>query len=270
MTDRKETSDILSYDQYAEIAPRLQDGTYVLEIQQADQCMLFYGSCHATDVEHPEFQDMEERWQKFITKWPQPVALVEGNFDQAPFDETVDAEEAIKAGGELEFLVHLARKDGIELASPEPDRAGEANEVAKSFDRSTVAFFYFIRQIGAWISMHKKPGIRAEATRLLGIMKETYQWDDIDLSIEAMEAIHQQLFGKALPWDDGEWIDTIVTPATTDFVTNEIARTSGEVRDEHILDQIIGYWKAGKSPFIVFGSAHAIRLEPALRRQCER
>jgi hypothetical protein len=57
----------------------------------------------------------------------------------------------------------------------------------------------------------------------------------------------------------------ITTPTPQDHATNVIARRSGELRDEYLLDQVEHYWREGHSPFAVFGAAHAIRLEPALR-----
>jgi hypothetical protein len=79
-----------------------------------------------------------------------------------------------------------------------------------------------------------------------------------------MATIHKELFSRPLSWDDARWVYDITTPASQDYVTNELARRSGELRDEHILRQIKKYWQEGRSPFLVFGSAHAITLEPAL------
>lgn len=101
---------------------------------------------------------------------------------------------------------------------------------------------------------------------MLELMGKTYGWVDVDFSIERIAALHEELFGKPLTWDDTQWVYDITTPTSQDYFTNELARTSGELRDEYILEQIQKYWREGKSPFLVFGSAHAIRLEPALAK----
>jgi len=258
--------DILSYDQYAEIEKRGFTTPYLVEITRPSQSLLFYGSEHTNNPTHPQFQDIEERWNRFVTSTSEPIALVEGRFDEVSESETNDRTTSITNGGEAQFLVHLARKDGVEVDSPEPDRVWEANELAKEFGRDNVVFYYFIRQMGWWNRFTEKPDIQTEANKMLQLMEKSYQWDDVDFSTERMAAIHAELFDKPLAWDDTKWVYDITTPTPQDYITNELARRSGELRDDYILKQITDYWQAGKSPFLVFGSAHAIRLEPALRK----
>ena len=258
--------DILSYDQYTEIEKRGFTVPYLVEITRPNQSLLFYGSEHTNDPKHPQFQDIEERWNRFVTTSSEPIALVEGRFDEVSDDATKDNIKSIVDGGEAQFVVHLARKDGIEVVSPEPDRVWEANELAKEFGRDNVVFYYFIRQIGWWNGLTDMPDVKLEANKMLGIMEKSYNWNDVDFSIERMAAIHNELFDKLFSWDDRQWVYDITTPASQDYVTNELARRSGELRDKHIFEQIIGYWNAGKSLFLVFGSSHAVRLEPALRK----
>lgn len=239
---------------------------YVVEVQGVGQNLLFYGSEHTNDPEHSQFQDIEERWEAFVRNATKPIALVEGRFDEVSKAETQDRSKSIVDGGEAQFVVYLARKDGVEVASPEPDRVWEANELAKEFGRDNVVFYYFIRQVGWWNRFTEKLDIQSEAKKMLGLMEKTYGWDDVDFSVERMAAIHEELFAKPLVWNDTQWVYDITTPTPQDYVTNELARRSGELRDEYILGQIMKYWREGKSPFLVFGSAHAIRLEPALEK----
>jgi len=265
MKDRA-NGDILSHDQYAEIEKRGFTLPYIVEIQYADQSLLFYGSEHTNNPEHHQFQDIEERWDRFIADTSEPIALVEGRFDEVSEDETKDRAASIINGGEAQFVVYLARKDGVKVASPEPDRLWEANELAKEFGRDNVIFYYFMRQLSLWNRYTVKSDIQAEAQKMLGLMEKSYQWKDVDFSIKRMTAIHKELFGKPLSWDDTQWLYDITTPTPQDYVTNGLARRSGELRDDFILEQIKQYWREGKSPFIVFGSSHAIMLEPALRK----
>ncbi len=255
---------ILSYDQYAEIEKHGFDLPYIVEVGHDKHRLLFYGSEHTNNPEHAQFQDIEKRWKQFTSETSQPIALVEGRFDEVAENETGDRTISIKNGGEAQFIVHLARRDGFEVVSPEPDRVWEANELAKEFGRDKVIFYYFVRQVSWWNRFTEKPDINIEAAKMLNLMKSAYSWDDVNFSIEGMQAIHQELFNKPLSWDDAQWIYSITSPTPADQVTNRIARRTGELRDEYILRQIKQYWQSGKSPFAVFGSAHAIRLEPAL------
>jgi len=259
-------SDILTYDQYADIERRGFEMPYVVTIRQSKQELLFYGSEHTNDPAHSQFGDIEERWNTFVAEAAKPIALVEGRFDETPREETKDRERSIKAGGEAQFVVYLARRDGVEITSPEPDRVWEANQLASEFTREKVVFYYLIRQISWWKRAMRKTGIESEAAKMLQLMQKTYEWDDVDFSVERMNQINEELFGRPLAWDAAGPSYDATTPTSLDHITNEISRRCGELRDEHIYGQIKQYWQAGRSPFAVFGSAHAIRLEPALRK----
>lgn len=258
-------SNILSYDQYAEIEKRGFEMPYVVEAGHGNHKLLFYGSEHTNNPENSQFQDIEGRRERFTAQTDQPIALVEGRFDETSEEETKGRTESIIAGGEAQFVVYLARRDNVEVVSPEPDRVWEANELAKEFGRDNVVFYYFIRQVGWWNRFTEKPDVQSEAKKMLELMEKSYGWDEVDFSIERMAAIHEELFAKSLAWDDTQWVYDITTPTPHDYVTNELARRSGELRDEYILKQIEQYWQTGKSPFAIFGSAHAIKLDPALR-----
>lgn len=261
----KKTRTILTYDQYAEVERRGFELPYIFEVLRDGQRLLFYGSEHTNNPRHSQFHDIKQRWEQFIKTSNNPIALVEGRFDEVSQDETKDEVKSIVAGGEAQFVVHLARRDVVAVESPEPDRLWEANELAREFGRDNVVFYYFIRQLGWWNRFTDKPDIRIEAKKMLGLMKKLYNWDDVDFSVARMSTIHKQLFSKPLSWDDTQWIYDITTPVNHNSVTNELARRSGELRDEYIFEEIVNHWNAGRSPFIIFGSAHAIRLEPALR-----
>lgn len=258
-------SEIRTQDEYSRIEKNGFELPYMVEVARGNQQLVFYGSEHTSDPEHPQFADISRRWRAFTDRALQPIALVEGRFDEVAEDQTKDGEQSVIAGGEAQFLVHLARRDGVEVVSPEPDRQEEANQLAEEFGRETVIFYYFIRQLEFWHRMTEKPDMQAEAAKMLALMEASVQWDDVSFSVQNMEAVHASTFGKTLGWNDEEWLYELITPAETSHITNQLARRSGELRDEHILEQLKRYWAEGRSIFAVFGSAHAIRLEPALR-----
>ena len=258
--------DILTYDQYAEKENGGFPLPYVVEAVHGKQHLTFYGSEHTNDPTHPQFTDLEERWKTFIADSQNPIAFVEGHYDELLQEETVDKSHSIIAGGEAQFMVYLARTSNVPVLSPEPDRLWEATELADEFGKDKVILYYFVRQLGFWNRFTKKPDIEKRATDMLGHMKETYQWEEVDFSIDGMRTLHEVVFGKSLDMHDRKWLYEITTPTPNDFVTNVIARRSGELRDEYLLAQVDEYWHKGYSPFAVFGAAHAIRLEPALRK----
>lgn len=257
---------ILSSDEYAEIEKNGFVTPYIVEIHRSNKTLLFYGSEHTNNPAHAQFKDIKKRWKKFTVNTEKPIALVEGHFDEVSEKETEDEIKSIVAGGEAQFVVHLARADGVEVSSPEPEKVWEANELSKEFGREAVVFFYFVRQIAWWNGFTEKLDIQSEAKSMLALMKGLYKWEDVDFTLDRMTAVHEELFGKPVEWDNAQWIYDITTPATQEYVTNKLARRSGELRDSYILEQILKYWDNGRNMFLVFGSSHAIRLEPALRK----
>jgi len=258
-------NEILSYDKYAERERTGITLPYVVEAAHGKQQLLFYGSDHTNDPNSPQFSDLEERWKTFISEAHNPDALVEGHFDELSKDETTDMITSIINGGEAQFMVYLARRDGVPVHSPEPDRNFEATKLADEFGKDKVILYYFVRQLGLWNRYNEHADIKARALDMLNHMAQTYKWEGIDFSIEGMRALHQSVFDKPLNMHGRQWLYDITTPTLKDHVTNVIARRSGELRDEYLLDQVEHYWREGHSPFTVFGAAHAIRLEPALR-----
>jgi len=259
-------SDILSYDNYAKIATEGFELPYVVELKRKNQKLLFYGSEHINNPEHIQFQDIESRWNSFLASETNPLALVEGRFDEVKVEDTQDRTTSIVAGGEAQFVVHLARRDSVPVVSPEPELVTEANKLASEFGEDQVVFFYFMRQLSWWNGFSKKPDMLKEVTAMLDIMQKSLQWEGVDFSLDRMETIHQQLFNKQLDLGDIQWIYDATTPMTQDNVTNVIARRSGELRDEHILQEVQKHWRQGRSLFLIFGSGHAVRLEPAVRK----
>ncbi len=266
---RNSGGDILSYDQYAQAEARGFAIPYIVEIEHAGQKLLFYGAEHTNDPAHPQFEDLESKWNNFVAETNMPVMLVEGRYNELPNDETSDKIGSIVRGGETQFAVHLARRDNVDVHSPEPDRLDEANQLAAEYGKDNVVFFYIMRQVAWWNRQAQKPDIKHEAAKMLEQMSNVYAWDGVDFSVEHISKMHQELFGKTLPWDNNSWSYQLTTPVSQQYVTNQLARTSGELRDQYLLRQIVDYWQDGKSPFIVFGSAHAVCLEPALQRALE-
>jgi cephalosporin hydroxylase len=60
-------------------------------------------------------------------------------------------------------------------------------------------------------------------------------------------------------------IDPIPWEHRTQSVTNQISRASSLFRDEYIFEQIAKGLQQYKKVFVVYGSAHAVKQEPAFR-----
>lgn len=260
------SNEILTYDQYGEIERAGLVLPHVIEVVTDEQHLTFFGSDHTNNPAHPQFAELESRWATFCAEVANPIALVEGYSDELPEDATVDKTASIVAGGESQCMVYLARSSNVPVRSPEPDKIWLATQLADQFGKDKMALYYFVLQLSWWNRLTEVPDIRARVGGLLEYLQQTYPSEEVDFSIEGMQELHTKIFGRPLDLYNHTHLNDITTPSRTDFVTNLISRRSGELRDENILEEIENYWAGGYSPFAVYGGAHAVRLEPALRK----
>ena len=80
-----------------------------------------------------------------------------------------------------------------------------------------------------------------------------------------MRLLHQSIFGAEFNDKDIDFIKKVINPTTEFSVNNRVAQASSIYRDTTIVSKILEYWNQDRSLFVVFGLAHAVIQEPALR-----
>lgn len=239
---------------------------YVFALEKEKQHVIYFGGTHSKSSHDKQFSVLDLFWKDFVAKdWNNPLVIIEGGL--RPVQRT--REEAIATDSESGYAAYLAQQSGIEAVGPEPDRQAERNELLKQFSKEEIQYYYFAQLLPEWYESKKRADVP-----LASFVEKHFEslkrgmdtsWLPFDLSLDAMKAIHKDLFGDEFDENNIDFIKKIINPTTEFSVINRVARASSTFRDVFIVSKIIDYWNQGKSLFVVFGLAHAVIQEPALR-----
>ncbi len=270
---------IMSGEQYVESSFVEGDvATYGYTISGLGNTLYVSGVEHVFDPESPSFLDIEEA---FANANPDLV-LVEGIYNLEGRDPRVFAylnslsiEEA-KARGEAMFVLKLASdqiaqgKD-IDMESPEPNLREEVHHIEdQGFDQQDIFNYYYFRDVEQFYrestdhaAMEMELYVRPSIERF----REESGWDDLDL--QRYESNAKEAVAEYTEDDLKGLIDPIPWPDKGFDVTNQIAAASSNFRDRNILDRIAKGMEHHKRVLIVYGTTHAVVLEPALKALME-
>lgn len=253
---------IMTDEKYEEVFKGKHATPYFFDIKNGKGRALFYfGARHSRDPKDEQWQTLKIFWEKFLAESSTPrIVLLEGN----PLPGKIPAgDEAIRQYGESSVVINLARELNIEIRWPEFDMTEESQILVKQFDSELVYYFYFVRSASAWIRAGNVGGFDevinkaadATARRIPGA----------PTSLSSYEATHQKLFGRPLNQNEIKTMQRAIAPVFHDSIINDIARASSQLRNERIVLEAERYWNSGYSIFMLFGAAHAVVQEAALK-----
>lgn len=250
---------LLSSDEMAERYQELgkdYEYPYVIKISKNGQHLYFLGSKHLFDPEDEGFETIRKYWKEFLaeTETKDCVVLVEGG--ERPIE---GSEEEAKRHGEPSFSTYLASKEGVEVVSPEPDWEEESNRIAEKFGKEKTMYYHFARRVTHWHKLAEKPGFESYLSDYLARYDNKLGWQDFDFSIQHMIDVHNNKHDHEFDKKNYRCFYKDSNP-----FDNEISRESSLIRNIYMTWEIKRYWDEGKNIFIVYGSGHALTLEPAL------
>lgn len=236
----------------------LSDEPYLLAYTSTAQSLTFFGSRHVNDPEDKQFTEIESLWDQFLDSPGKKMALCEGGLRSI---EGKTKDEAIRLDGDPGFICWLANQAGIEVISPEPDRALEVRELVGAFGSRKTALYYFVRRIYQWArtDFRRQPNINHYIESFI----ETFPKDELEsfeMTLENLFELFKEETGKELSLIERATLSNLKNPGKS-----EVATKSSEYRNETIFEMIRRYKTDGYSVFAVYGSGHAIVLEPALK-----
>ena len=260
---------ILTSEQYRDQPfAKSEDRTYTYTLDNGSRRLTFFGSQHLYDPSHPMFSEIKGLFEKekpdmvYIEGWEQINHQKE---DVRKMGKETSFEDAAREG-ESHFTLKLAVDAVADFESPEPHHAAEiAHLLDQGFSHEEVYNFYAYRQIGQFQQQHENSdaeSCKEYMSRYLDRFARDSNWSE-----EELQSYRDKLFAELdltgdiysqqtdpIPWDD--------RPQTR---LNDIARASGRFRDEYIFERIVEGLKTHDRIFVVYGSAHAVVQEPALR-----
>lgn len=232
---------------------------YVYKLLGKRKELLYYGSAHhSADPQNPMFTDIEEKFLEFNPD----IALFEG---EAGPSVSRSKEEAVRRGGEAEFVAFLCSRRNIKTLSATLPVPREIELLTRKFSREEVFLYLVARFLSYRFRVGKSVTKDFLEKSYLPWCKKRLGWSDFEFSLENLEKIYLKVLGQSLDLaDEGFWRDAS-NPTKDISVLNEIARKSGDLRDGHTVTFIRGLLKSYNRVFVVMGSAHARRQEPHLR-----
>ncbi len=235
--------------------------------------VIFYGSRHLADPDHPMFQEIRDTMAHLE---PQAV-FVEGmsqidRIDKEKLLEEPD-EVTIRRYSEPMFVMKEGLKLNAEVISPEVTLSEELIYLLnQGFDRADIFNYYMLRQIPNYARTEQDYPLDqhlrhyAEYVKSAAPIRNDSPWKDFDYR----EATDSFISGLADEQLDPETAHRLVTPSPWlddrhPSTSNEISWSLGRFRDEKILESLESALGQVDRVMIVYGSGHAVALEPAIK-----
>ncbi|MEI6345805.1 MAG: hypothetical protein WCO79_01030 [bacterium] len=263
---------ILSDAQYSEtdFAKSEKERVYKYEVIGGGKSVLYFGTDHISDPQDPLFEEIESE----IRDYAPEMLMVEGmgainsrKESIKPRIASLSYEEA-KKQGESTLVLKLAVELDVDFESPEPDLSEEVAYVEKSgFSRADIFSYYIYRIVEQYQRENKDRNLEDFKKYVNPFLKELLNesaWSADEF------AGYENAFFAELRLEDHEWYFNRVHPLPDEgggwkYGTNAVSSCSGNFRDQYALERIAESLQKYNKVFVAFGSAHAVRLEPALR-----
>src|SRR5581483_2392634 len=248
--------DFRSYEQMDKIYRLLETHgkshqPYIVKFERGNQLLIFFGSRHSNKTDDLQVTEIENLWSIFIEHTNSTkVAVGEGGIRSASSTKAESITEHSEAG----LLAWLARRDNIEVVSPEPDRTEEIGYLlAEGFTTAQILTYYFARQMLQWKrSDHLSYTVLQDyASDCMKKYGSVYQWNE-STDLQNILSLYSKVAGKAFDPSDEKTLYELSRPSA-----NSVAAASGLYRDLSVYTAIKAYWKGGKDIFAVYGSGHA-------------
>ena len=243
---------LMSWDDYI-CQPR--NAPYVLELDSGRGRLIYYGAFHKVDPAHPQFEDIEQKWEKF-----QPtLAYCEGNI--WPLEES--RAMAIRKHGEQGLLTYLAARDGIPIACIDPPLVDQAKFLRTYFAPHFIKIYYVLRQAAVNRMLKKDRHDLRYVSRLLRSFSRINSYNIFPANMVEFENMVCTLFPDLDGWQDIPF-SYFHNPNTGGFLFS-IHRKLNEYRDQIMIRKVIAALKKGYRVFVVVGRSHVVIQEAILR-----
>jgi len=256
---------LLSFEEYN----KLEHSTpYTYILSKADRFLFYFGSRHSYDVNDSQYAQLEKFWDSFTktTHEKDQIVLIEGG--KRPALKT--KEEAIKAGGEMHYVAFLAKNMGIRTFSPEPPESKRYKFLLQFFSKEYIALYEFERICYQWNNRSITDDFEEYLIKYMKSVARESRWNDFDFSLQNMIVMHEKLLKQPFNKNDKKFFYNVINPTTNFSIVNKISRLEDDsFRDDYILKEIVRIWNERRNIFIIYGSSHAVRQEPALRNVIE-
>ena len=226
---------------------------YIFKVESKDGKVLVCGVEHSNDPNDHQFQRMRDEWEKINPT----VALVEGRLGFL-FKWTQDPIEKLGEGG---LTASLAKSNGVDLYSWDPDKQAQVKYAVKKTNPKLAAAYFCLRPY-----LNKYSGVpKEEQDKIMkGLIKDRTDEDGIRgaiTSLEQLDSIWKSVCPNEVNWRNYKnprngW------PAGT---FEDIAESMNIFRNEYLCTTILELMNKGERVFVTMGSSHAVCIERTLQ-----
>ena len=215
--------------------------------------LLFYGAFHSKDESHPQYEEIERKWNedKF------DIALFEG-----PNRGILSTkEETIAKLGESGYVRFLANEKNIPVATLEPSPMSEIEHLSTLFPIDQIKLFFLLREaqrVRETLGMDKDQ-IIDHMQKLLVKANAISPLEGTITTLADLEEAYTHYWGNDREWWQApkEWFTPSGNSSETGGIfTNEINKHSSSFRNLHMVELIAGFLKEDKKIFAVVGRNH--------------
>lgn len=254
LPDAETTLLILDASAYEELMS-VHARPYVFEVRASSGgAAVVFGAEHTKNPEDAQFEQIRARWAEL-----QPtVALIESDLGML-FPAFMDP---VREFGEVGMVHALAREANIQTFSWEPpDERVVASAIAQGFTTQQVALRWVL---GPYFS-NRRFGQPADPIAFVAdTFDERIRLPALDGALSDVSQI-DEAWSEEFP-DGPDWRDVSDEFGLPGFLG---AIDLNAVRDQHLVACIADLLKQGERVFVIAGSSHAVKVEPAVRTLVE-
>lgn len=263
---------ILTTQEYSKINHKTP---YVINLKNEDVELLFFGSSHINNINHPDALKIVDAYKEFNARHRDKMVVIIENF--LPPELLNSETEMIEKFGESGLVYYLAKKNRVNIICPEPknsDILKKASDVVG--DKELVGSWAFINYLYQIIKK-TNPISLDNREQIRSVLKNIGQ--DIDLkNNKAPEDIYKTFSEKINSSTKGPLPDELDYLFKTKVDLSEIKKLQdpfiegsdinmagaevNRARDYFITKSILKELENKNNTFAVFGSNHAVSQEP--------
>ena len=232
---------------------------YTLEINKFNGGLFYYGSFHNVNLKHPQFVDIEKKWNKFKPD----LAYCEGH--NWPLIKVRNS--AIRKCGEQGLLRYLAYRDKVKIKSIEPSKRMELRYILKHYPAAKVKIYYVLRQLIINKEIFRKNiNSNSYIRGLLRNISKCIYFNNLIMTIAEFNWNIKRLLPDLKDWRkiDSKYFMNIRRP------NNWLAKINvlvNKYRDKYMVKKILEELRKGKKIFALVGKSHVVNQEDILLKK---
>ena len=243
---------LMSWEDYSRL-PRNEP--YVLEMDSLGGSLMYYGAFHKVDPSHPQFEDIEQKWENFRPT----LAYCEGNI--WPLEES--RTEAIENYGEQGLVTFLAARDNIPIECIDPSLADQVELLKNCYPPHLIKVYYVLRQAAINRMLKRDIPDSLYANRYLRQLDLILGRTKPPSNLKDFKRMVSFLFPELEDWQKIPY-SYFRLPESGGFLT-AIHRKLNKYRDRVMIRKVARALKKGNRVFAVVGRSHVVIQEAVLK-----